>query len=148
MLHESMRSRDGSAGSEPASDSPSVSQPSADAGAHADAVVDVEVLKRYIGDDAEAIAEFLTEFRKSVLHHAVELEQGVVAQDVLKVSRTSHTLKSTARAAGATAFGNVLAELETAAQRHDLEVIDRYYQEFRRLLPLVHARLNALVPAP
>lgn len=116
--------------------------------AHADGVIDVEVLKRYIGDDAEAIAEFLTEFRKSVLHHAADLEKGVVARDVPQVARTAHTLKSTARAAGATAFGDVLAEIEAAAKRHDLGAIDRYYEEFRRMLPLVLARLDVLVPAP
>jgi len=108
--------------------------------------VDVEVLKRYIGDDAEAITEFLTEFRKSVVHHAANLETGVTSRDVAQVSHTAHTLKSTARAAGATALGDALAELEAAAKRHDLVAIDRYYEEFQRLRPLVMESLDVLVP--
>lgn len=111
-----------------------------------EAIVDVEVLKRYVGDDAEAITEFLTEFRKSVVHHAANLDNGVTARDVAQVSMTAHTLKSTARAAGATAFGEVLAEMEAAAKRHDLEAVDRYYLEFQRMLPRVMERLDVLVP--
>jgi hypothetical protein len=36
--------------------------------------------------------------------------------------------------------------MESAAARHDLEAIDRYYQEFQRMLPLVMERLDVLVP--
>ena len=99
-----------------------------------------------IGDDAEAITEFLTEFRKSVVHHAASMETGVTSRDVAQVAHTAHTLKSTARAAGATALGDALAELEAAAKRHDLEAIDRYYEEFQRLRPLVMESLDLLVP--
>jgi hypothetical protein len=49
-------------------------------------------------------------------------------------------------AAGATALGDALAELEAAAKRHDLEAIDRYYEEFQRLRPLVMESLDLLVP--
>jgi HPt (histidine-containing phosphotransfer) domain-containing protein len=109
-------------------------------------VVDVEVLKRYIGDDAASITEFLAEFRTSLMHHAAELEQGMTARDVALVSRTAHTLKSTSRAAGATAFGEVLAEMEAAAKRQDLDATGRYYREFERMLPLVMERLDVLLP--
>jgi HPt (histidine-containing phosphotransfer) domain-containing protein len=111
-----------------------------------EAVVDVEVLKRYIGDDEASITEFLGEFRTALRHHAAELERGVTSRDVASVSHTAHTLKSTARAAGATAFGDLLAAMEVAAKQHDLEAIDRYHEEFQRMLPLVMQRLDVLVP--
>lgn len=111
-------------------------------------MVDVEVLKRYIGDDAEAITEFLGEFRKSVLHHAVQLERGVGVQEMELVHRSAHSLKSTARAAGATSFGDVLAELERAAARQEVESMNRYYADFQRMVPLVLASLDVLVPPP
>jgi CheY-like chemotaxis protein/HPt (histidine-containing phosphotransfer) domain-containing protein len=129
---------------EPETASVSVSQPLHRSGE----MVDVEVLKRYIGDDAEAISEFLTEFRKSVRHHAADLHKGVTSRDVSQVSMSAHTLKSTSRAAGALAFSDALAEMESAAKRHDIEAIDRYYLEFQRLLPLVMERLDVLVPPP
>ncbi len=144
VLHDVMVSADGVSVTEPdtMAEGASVTQ----SVSATDDVVDVEVLKRYIGDDAEAITEFLAEFRKSVVQHAAELAKGVTGQDVAAVKHTAHTLKSTSRAAGATAFGDVLAELEAAASRHDLAAIDRYFQEFQRMLPLVMARLNVLVP--
>jgi HPt (histidine-containing phosphotransfer) domain-containing protein len=144
VLHDVMVSADGVSVTEPdtMAEGASVTQ----SVSATDDVVEVEVLKRYIGDDAEAITEFLEEFRKSVVQHAAELAKGVTGQDVAAVKHTAHTLKSTSRAAGATAFGDVLAELEAAASRHDLAAIDRYFQEFQRMLPLVMARLNVLVP--
>lgn len=112
--------------------------------------LDLEVLKGYVGDDPAHIREFLLKFRHSAAEGAHELAAAIIAPEMAdasaRIARVAHTLKSTARAAGATHLGDLLAELEKAATRQDIGAMRQDYEAYAREYPRVQRRLQELLP--
>ena len=125
--------------------------PPASATARPDArlALDVDVLQHYIGTDAALEQEFLHEYRKSLNKHSEAMAGAVAEGDFRMIAMRAHTLKSSSRAAGATPLGDLLAALETAAQRVDLEGVASDYAAVRAEIRHVTRRLDELLgPSP
>jgi CheY-like chemotaxis protein len=109
--------------------------------------LDVSVLQNFVGDDAELIEEFLREYRRSAELHMAALKAAVKSGDLAQAGMSAHTLKLSSRAAGATRLGDLLAEVESAAKRHDAPsvaaLLDTTLAEFAR----VEQALDDRVPA-
>lgn len=106
-------------------------------------LIDLGVLVRLVGDDPELIIEFLQEFEKSLVSHGAVLRDAQGAPDLEQVFRAAHTLKSTARAAGALALGDALNALETAARTGDGGAVAAGLPSTLAQLDRVHANLTA-----
>ncbi|MDO8960404.1 MAG: ATP-binding protein, partial [Rhodocyclaceae bacterium] len=78
--------------------------------------VDVSVLAAQVGDDPATLREFLLDFRASAVGIAAELAAAIAAGDAPRVGALAHKLKSSARAVGALALGEICAELEKAGK--------------------------------
>lgn len=108
--------------------------------------VDVSVLQRFIGDDPELVNEFLHEYRKSATLHMGALNRAMAEENIAQIGMTAHTLKSSSRAAGATQFGDLLAELEAAAKRHDVAAVAQYVAAVTAEYERVVQALRTLAP--
>jgi signal transduction histidine kinase/DNA-binding response OmpR family regulator len=75
-------------------------------------VVDVNVLKGLVGSDPAVLQEFLSEYQTSSSRLSVELAGARAAGDVRQIGEIAHKLKSSSRAVGALALGDLCAELE------------------------------------
>jgi two-component system, sensor histidine kinase and response regulator len=109
-------------------------------------LVDVSVLVRLVGDDAELIAEFLQEFEKSLVAHG-DVLRAPIGTTLEPVFRAAHTLKSTARAAGALSLGDALQALEAAARAEDRATVQQLLPSTLALLDRVHENLAAALRA-
>ena len=109
-------------------------------------VLNVEILKKYVGDEPEMILEFLTRFRTAAKQYHQTLRAAHHAADFALVANTAHTFKSAARAVGALPLGDLCAEVESAAKRHDLESLDHHCALFGTEVAQVDARLAVLIP--
>jgi len=78
--------------------------------------LDVNVLAALVGDDPATLREFLRDFRASAATIAAELSAACAAGDAARAGALAHKLKSSARAVGALALGEICAELEAAGQ--------------------------------
>jgi CheY-like chemotaxis protein/HPt (histidine-containing phosphotransfer) domain-containing protein len=108
-------------------------------------VLDLEVLKRYVGDEPELVQEFLVSFREAAHQYLGRLTTAMGRADFATVANTAHTFKSSARAVGALALGDLCAEVESGAMRHDVEGLNRHLAVFAGELAKVDARLDQLL---
>jgi HPt (histidine-containing phosphotransfer) domain-containing protein len=108
-------------------------------------VLDVEVLKKYVGDEPELIQEFLIQFRDAAHQYFDKLTTAHGAGDFTQIANTAHTFKSSSRAVGAIALGDLCAEVEGAAKRHDVEALDHCCTLFAAEMQRVNERLDALI---
>lgn len=92
------------------------------------------------------ILEFLTRFRTAAKQYHQTLRAAHHAADFALVANTAHTFKSAARAVGALPLGDLCAEVESAAKRHDLESLDHHCALFGTEVAQVDARLAVLIP--
>jgi PAS domain S-box-containing protein len=92
--------------------------------------LDVGVLRTLVGDDPATIAEFLQDFRHSAASIAAELTTAWNAGDLASVGAAAHKLKSSSRAVGALALGELCARLEAAGKAGDGPAITARVPEF------------------
>jgi PAS domain S-box-containing protein len=78
--------------------------------------VDVSVLEALVGDDAETVREFLTDYLDSIRPAAELLRAACARGDAREVGAITHRLKSSSRSVGALALGDRCAELENASR--------------------------------
>ncbi len=76
--------------------------------------VDVGVLRKLVGDDATTIREVLQDFRASAAKIVTDLRAACAARQPKVAGAAAHKLKSSARAVGALALGELCAGLERA----------------------------------
>lgn len=107
--------------------------------------VDRTALPQLVGDDPNVIRSLLSEYMSSATEAAVTLRAARKSGDFGQITRFSHRLKSSSRAVGAMAFGDLCAELECAGIRHDREAIERHMSEFDAMFPKVQEGLNELL---
>ncbi len=91
----------------------------ADAAAVAAPVLDVQVLRDLVGDDAETVRELLTDFLDSAGQQAQDLVIALQGGDLPHVAAIAHKLKSASRSVGALALGELCASLEQRAHASD-----------------------------
>ena len=87
------------------------------------APVDVSVLKALVGDDPAMISELLQDFRLSATKIAAELRSACAAGQASASSAAAHKLKSSSRAVGALALGDLCDEIEQAGKLGQVEAL-------------------------
>ncbi|MDZ7750655.1 MAG: ATP-binding protein [Gammaproteobacteria bacterium] len=97
---------------------------SAAGGREMTAAVDITVLERLVGDDADAVRSVLVSFLESARNSAAELEQAFAAAHVGRVGAVAHRLKSAAHAVGAADLGAACEGVEQAARAEDAAAAD------------------------
>ena len=106
--------------------------------------LDIEVLKRIVGDDEGTVREILADFRSNAGKDAQLLRAACAAGEVGQAAAMAHKIKSSARSVGALALGALSADLETATDAAQLA--DRFAR-FDAELARVEAALDrALAP--
>ena len=95
--------------------------------------MDVNVLKKLVGDDEEIIRDFLHDFRLSAAKIAAELRTACAAGQAADAGALAHKLKSSSRSVGALALGELCAEMEQAGKAGDMAalavLLPRFEQE-------------------
>ncbi len=109
------------------------------------AVLDVEVLKKLIGDDPEMIAEFLQDFRLSAAEINKQITNAVKNGQFEEVRAAAHKLKSSARSVGALVLGDCCAAMESAAREKDANRLNELLLSFSTALDEVEARIGVML---
>jgi CheY-like chemotaxis protein/HPt (histidine-containing phosphotransfer) domain-containing protein len=99
--------------------------------------VDVNVLKKLVGDDEEIIRDFLHDFRLSAAKIAVELRAACAAEKAAEAGALAHKLKSSARSVGALALGELCAEMEKSGKADDMAALAALLPRFEHELACV-----------
>ncbi len=81
--------------------------------------VDVGVLKKLVGNDAATIRVVLQDFRVSAANIVTDLRAACAARQPKAAGASAHKLKSSARAVGALALGELCADMERAGKAGD-----------------------------
>jgi PAS domain S-box-containing protein len=129
----------------PSLHSPAEGIPHATAQAAAAPAVDVSVLESLIGDDAAMILEFLQDFQNSAATIALELKSACDHRQPVPASEQAHKLKSSARAVGALALGELCVQMEIAGRAGSTEALDTLLPRFEQELDAVNAFLDSLL---
>jgi CheY-like chemotaxis protein/HPt (histidine-containing phosphotransfer) domain-containing protein len=98
------------------------------------ATFDVDVLRRLIGDDDEAVHEILLDFVDAARAHAPEMRSALLAIDARRVQSVAHKVKSSARAVGAGQLGDLCARLEEMAAAGVLDSAGPLGLQFERVI--------------
>ncbi len=106
--------------------------------------VDVNVLKALVGGDASVIRELLHDFRSSAAEIAVELKDACEQGQAQQAGGLAHKLKSSARAVGALALGEICAELEQVGKAGQTEALAGLLSRFEAEMAVVNAYLDTL----
>ncbi|MDH3208945.1 MAG: Hpt domain-containing protein [Burkholderiaceae bacterium] len=100
--------------------------------------VNVDVLKTYVGDNPEIIAQFLSNFRVWANESAQKVVSAQAARDCAEIAAQAHQLKSSARSMGALKLGALCEQLEQAGKSADMtaaaEIIPTFQAEVARVL--------------
>ncbi|MCX7168433.1 MAG: ATP-binding protein, partial [Rhodocyclales bacterium] len=106
--------------------------------------VDVSVLAALVGDDPATIREFLLDFRTSATSIAAELSAACAAGAAAQAEALAHKLKSSARAVGALALGELCAELEAAGKTGQAAALSGVWPRFEAEMAAVDTTLADL----
>ncbi|MGE0875517.1 MAG: ATP-binding protein [Burkholderiales bacterium] len=82
-------------------------------------VFDVGVLKALVGDDEEAVDEFLSDYLASAAGLVAELRADMRESDPARIGAIAHRLKSASRSVGALVLGDLCGELERLSESGD-----------------------------
>lgn len=107
--------------------------------------LDVRVLQALVGDDPEVINEFLHDFRLSVAQALMEMRAACHAHEPASVTTVAHKLKSSARAVGALALGELCVQMEAAGQARRLETLAELLPRFEAEVVAVNDCLQGIV---
>ena len=121
---------------------PAAEEPGTDVPDSSAMPVDVNVLKKLVGDDPDVIREFLHEFRISAARIAVELKTAYEDGQAAQVGALAHKLKSSARSVGALALGALCAEMEQAGKAGQIEVLTAIFSRFDMEISSVNKYLD------
>ena len=80
-------------------------------------LLDIAVLAATFGDNPDKLRKYAFMFLDSAREGLAEIDIALVSSDLERAGAVAHRLKSSARAVGAMAFGEVCAELEQQHQR-------------------------------
>ncbi|TFB49881.1 response regulator [Cryobacterium tagatosivorans] len=108
--------------------------------------VDVRILEGLVGDDPVVIRELFGDFRTSAIAIAEELAAACENGEPARAGEQAHKLKSSARAVGALALGELCAAMETAGRSHSTHELATLLPLFEQELGAVNAFLDSLPP--
>jgi len=108
-------------------------------------VVDLDVLKGFVGDDAQTVRELLHEYLDSARRLSAELREACAANDARRVGAIAHKLKSSSRSVGALALGDMCATLENASRAGTDADMARSAQRFEESMAAVDACIVGLL---
>ena len=106
--------------------------------------VDVGVLEKLVGNDPAVIRGFLQDFRASAARIASELRAACAAGEAKAAGASAHKLKSSARAVGALALGELCAEMEQAGKAGQIETLAVALPRFETEMTAVEQYLDSL----
>jgi HPt (histidine-containing phosphotransfer) domain-containing protein len=104
-------------------------------------VLDIAVLEGLVGDDPATVNEFLTDYLASSRLLAKEMHAALAAGEARQVGAIAHRLKSSSRAVGALALGDLCAGLENLGKTGDPEAIAQGVAQFDAALAKVEAEI-------
>ncbi len=110
-------------------------------------LVDVDVLRALVGDDEETVQELLAEFLESTRKLSEDLVRFAAAGENRRAAALAHKLKSSSRAVGAIALGDLCVELENAASAGDSQAMNRRREEFQAAWPRVESAIEGMLTA-
>ncbi|MHB8911137.1 MAG: response regulator [Lysobacter sp.] len=105
--------------------------------------VDVSVLERLIGHDPDMVIDFLHNFQISAEKISLELRTACADHQALQASRQAHNLKSSARAVGALALGELCERMETAGKAGRTDTLTTLWSLFEQEFDAVNAFLDS-----
>lgn len=102
---------------------------------------DIEVLKSFVGDDADMLRNLLEAYLESTADLNASLSAALSAGDAEAVAALVHKVKSSSRWVGALPLGDFAAELEAAARAGDLGALGRRMDAFAAALDGVRGEI-------
>ena len=106
--------------------------------------VDISVLKALVGDAPDIVRDFLRDFRHSAATIAAELRAACAANQTKAVVAAAHKLKSSARAVGALALGELCEAIEETGKAGDSAALAVLLPRFEAEIAVVEAYLDKL----
>ncbi|MFT4584353.1 MAG: PAS domain S-box-containing protein [Gammaproteobacteria bacterium] len=106
------------------------------------ALLDIEILRDLVGDEAAIIAEFLADFRASATNDMSLVFAASESLDLAALKDVAHRLKSSSRSMGALSLGDVCERLEGAGNGEDGFDIEPLTQEFRETVDAVFEAID------
>jgi HPt (histidine-containing phosphotransfer) domain-containing protein len=104
--------------------------------------VDIKVLAALVGNEPAVIREFLIDFSSSAAQIADALRTAFATGDSRATGALAHKLKSSARAVGALALGELCAAMEQAGKSGDAPTLEllmpRFEDELERVNTFLH----------
>ncbi|MEO8525533.1 MAG: ATP-binding protein, partial [Caldimonas sp.] len=104
--------------------------------------VDVAVLESLVGNDPATVSELLADYRQAAEQLGAEMRAAHAVDDVRQIGSIAHKLKSSSRAVGAIALGDLCAELENACRTGSPEQISATLARVEDALLAVEAQLS------
>jgi HPt (histidine-containing phosphotransfer) domain-containing protein len=108
-------------------------------------IMDISVLEALVGDDPAIVNEFLTDYLASSRNNMEEMRAVLAVGDARQVGTLAHKLKSSSRAVGALALGDLCAELENLGKTEDMEAIAKTMVQFDACLTEVDAAISRIL---
>ncbi|WP_166806086.1 response regulator [Cryobacterium sp. TMT2-10] len=108
--------------------------------------VDVRILESLVGDDPGVIRELLGDFRTSATAIAQELAAACANGEPGRAGEQAHKLKSSARAVGALALGEICEAIEAAGRAHNNDALATLLLLFEQELGTVNVFLDSRQP--
>ena len=105
--------------------------------------VNVDVLKKLVGDDPVVIRELLYDFRISATEIAAELRSACVAGQATHIVAAAHKLKSSAHAVGAQVLGELCDEMEQACNAGQVKALTMLLERFEVEMTAVDSYLGS-----
>ncbi|MDO8909341.1 MAG: CHASE domain-containing protein [Pseudohongiella sp.] len=96
-------------------------------------VLDIDVLRSLVGGSPEEIAEFLEEYRSTLVVLARELVDAAKTGNASQVEAVAHKLKSASRSVGAMQLGAICERLEGAGGAASLSQISALVPQFKTM---------------
>lgn len=109
--------------------------------------VDLSVLHARVGDDPQTVDELLTDYVAAARDLAAGIQEAFVAGDLGRLAAGAHRLKSSSRAVGALALGELCAELETTSRAGAADAVRPWIDRFVHEVARVEACLQAALPS-
>jgi two-component system sensor histidine kinase/response regulator len=104
----------------------------------------VNVLKALVGDDPAMLQEFLQDYRRSAEAMTADLRAACAGGDAPAVAAVAHKLKSSSRAVGAVALGELCAALEEEGKAGHVEalavLLPRFEAQWARVMLYLQQR--------
>jgi HPt (histidine-containing phosphotransfer) domain-containing protein len=124
---------------------PPVALPAPHPAAQPTPLVNIDVLKALVGDDPQIVGAILGDYRDSATQFATDLHAALTDGDVRAIGAIAHKLKSSSRAVGAAALGDLCTELENAARAEDRAAIAQWMAQFDESVGAVLVQIAALI---